>query len=160
MNNLIDHLSQDSLPVELVESFVNWCVWQQSQPAFLMVLRRNKLEQDAQQIQQASSYFELTDMSNRIGLRLKAARTSTGPLGLSTAEAAAFLMSKLARAATEADWDPEGLAFFAVQLCGWAGYAETDFTRPQQKTIAEAGARLAQEQHLRQLWQGYQPPQL
>jgi hypothetical protein len=155
MSELLDHLSRDTLPPELLDSFVNWCVWEQAHPALLTILQKTGLYEQADHLQTAKTFAMLAQISEKAGNDVHEARKSTGPLGLSTAEAASFLVSRMAKAATEAEWDPEGVAFFAAQVCGWAGFAEVGFNDFNRKTIAEQIARQTQEDQLSGLWRQF-----
>lgn len=155
MSELFDHLSRDTLPPALVETFVNWCVFEQARPAMVQVLEKTGLQEHANHLRAATSYTALVAASEAAGHDAHEARKSTGPLGLSTAEAAAFLVSRVARAATEVEWDPEGVAFFAAQVCGWASFAEGGFNDFNRKNDAEQTARNQQEAKLAELWQQY-----
>lgn len=152
MSELLEHLSRDTLPPELLETFVNWCVWEQARPALVAILQKTGLQEHAQNLQEAKTFTALAQISEKAGNEVHEARKSTGPLGLSTAEAASFLVSKMAKAATEAEWDPEGVAFFAAQVCGWAAFAEIGFNDFSRKTLAEQLARQTQEDRLSALW--------
>ena len=83
------------------------------------------------------------------------ARQQTGPLGLSTAEAAAFLAHRLANAALSDPLDAEAISFYAVQIMGWKAFAEADFLDPTKKPGGETKARQQQEERLRELWQAH-----
>lgn len=155
MSELLEHLSRDTLPPELLETFVNWCVWEQAHPALVTILQKTGLHEQAQHLEAARTFATLAQVSEKAGNEVHEARKSTGPLGLSTAEAASFLVSRMARAATEAEWDPEGVAFFAAQVCGWAGFAEVGFVDFNRKTLSEHIARQTQESELAALWQQY-----
>lgn len=155
MSDLLEHLSRDTLPPELLETFVNWCVWEQAQPALLTILQKTGLHDQAQDLQAATTFATLANVSEKAGNDVHEARKSTGPLGLSTAEAASFLVSRMAKAATEAEWDPEGVAFFAAQVCGWAGFAEVGFNDFNRKALAEQIARQTQEDQLSGLWRQF-----
>lgn len=152
MTTLLEHLGRDTLPPAVIDAFVQWCVWQQARPALLTVLNKTSLIEGAQQVETASTYAELQRVTALIGADVHAMRTRTGPLGLSAAEAASFLVSKMAAAATENDWDPEGVAFFAAQMQGWAAFAETNFADPIKKSAAEQQARQQQEAMLNDLY--------
>ena len=152
MTTLLEHLGRDTLPPAVIDAFVRWCVWQQAKPALLTVLKQTGLVEGAQQVETATTYAELQHITATIGSDVHAMRTRTGPLGLSAAEAASFLVSRMAAAATEADWDPEGVAFFAAQMQGWAAFAETNFSDPVRKPAAEQQARQQQEAMLSELY--------
>jgi hypothetical protein len=152
MTTLLEHLGRDTLPPAVIDAFVQWCVWQQARPALLTVLNKTSLIEGAQQVEVASTYAELQRVTALIGADVHAMRTRTGPLGLSAAEAASFLVSKMAAAATETDWDPEGVAFFAAQMQGWAAFAETNFSDPIKKSASEQQARQQQEAMLTELY--------
>jgi hypothetical protein len=152
MGDLLEHLGKDTLPGAVVESFVEWCVWEQAQPALVTILKRTGLPTLVNEIRAARDLQSLASASEKIGNFIHEIRRETGPLGLSTAEAVSFLVSRLALAARKDDWDPEGVAFFAMQAVGWSAFAETSFTNPMQKPEAEKRARIAQETQLRALW--------
>lgn len=155
MSSLLDHLGRDTLPRPLLEAFIHWCVWEQARPAIVEVLQETAMTDLAEQIAAASDLSTLEMLGEHAGNLAHEARRSTGPLGLSTAEAAAFLTSKLARAAQEEHWDPEDVSFFSIQVCGWAGFAQTGFTNPTVKIKAEEAARARQETQLRAMWKQF-----
>jgi hypothetical protein len=152
MTTLLEHLGRDTLPPAVIDAFVQWCVWQQAHPALLTVLRQTNLTEAAEQVEAAKTYAELQRVTALIGADVHAMRTRTGPLGLSAAEASSFLVSKMAAAATESDWDPEGVAFFAAQMQGWAAWAETNFVDAARKPAGEQRARQQQEAMLSELY--------
>lgn len=151
MNNLLDLLNKDTLPKPLVEVFVNWCVLHQARPALATVLHKAGLNELSQEIRAARNLYILSVVSQKAGTHAREGRLNAGPFGLYASEATAFLVSKMARAAREQDWDPEGVSFFAAQVCGWAGFASTRFTDPSKKSRAEKKARSAQEAKIRVL---------
>ena len=155
MTTLLEHLGQDTLPPAVIDAFMRWCVWQQARPALITVLKQTGLDEAVQQVQQveaATTYAELQQVTSTIGADVHAMRTRTGPLGLSAAEATCFLVSRIAAAATEAHWDPEGVAFYASQMRGWAAFAETNFSDPVRKPAGEQQARQQQEATLAELY--------
>jgi hypothetical protein len=152
MNSLLDHLGKDTLPEALLQEFVNWCVWEQASPALVIVLENVQLQELAQSIRETRSLVELESLSAHAVSRIQELRKRTGPLGLSAAEAAAFEINNLAKAAAESHQDAESIAFFAARVCGWAGWAETEFIDPMRKAEAESEARDLQEERLQALW--------
>ena len=152
MTTLLEHLGRDTLPPAVIDAFVRWCVWQQAKPALMTVLKETGLHEAVHQIDEADTYAELQQITATIGADVHAMRTRTGPLGLSAAEAASFLVSRMAAAATEADWGPEGVAFFAAQMHGWAAFAATGFSDVVRKPAAEQQARQQQEAMLSELY--------
>ena len=152
MTTLLEHLGRDTLPPAVIDAFVQWCVWQQARPSLLTVLRQTALLEAVQKVEAAATYAELQHITTAIGADVHAMRTRTGPLGLSAAEATSFLVSKIAVAATESEWDPEGVAFFASQVQGWAAFAESGFTEPMRKPAGEQLARQQQETMLAELF--------
>ncbi len=152
MANLLERLDQDTLPRPMVAAFIEWCIWDQARTALVLVLGKTGLETVADDFDQARDIPALEDLSARAIAAIKAARGRTGPLGISAAEAAVFEFANLLKAASEPDWDPMGAAFFSARVCGWAGWAATDFSQPLQKTEAEQTARRDQEARLQELW--------
>jgi hypothetical protein len=153
MSEWLTRLSGDSLPPEMIEAFVNWCVWEQARPALVFVLERTGLTEHVSQLNEVNTYSALAQTAESAGNDAHEARKRTGPLGLSAAEAASFLVTKIARAATESEWDPEGVAFYAAQVAGWAGFADSGFSNSALKTSRENDARTQQEARLAELWQ-------
>lgn len=159
MSELLAHLSKDTLPTEMVKEFINWCVWQQAKPALVTILEHTGLDEMAAAIVACNGIGALAEISQNSGKLLHDKRPKTGPLGLSTAEAALFLVSRMATAASEKDWDPEGVAFFSAQTCGWAGFAQSSFTDATRKVGAEKAARQQQEDKLTQMIEEYRQKQ-
>lgn len=157
MDGLLEHLEKDTFPKPMVMAFVEWCIWDQARSALVLVLTRTGLEKVAETFQEARDIPTLEALSVQAIDAIKAARGRTGPLGISAAEAAAFEFANLLKAAREPDWDPGGAAFFSARVCGWAGWAATDFSQPLQKTEAEQTARRSQESHLQELWRIFNP---
>lgn len=155
---LLEHLGKDTLPRPLLDQFVNWCAWEQARPSLVVVLKNTGLDSLITDIEGADDLAGLAAITEKAGNTVKEARQKTGPLGLSTAEASAFLVSKLASAAEEPGFDPEAVAFFAAQVCGWSAFAETGFKNPAHKATAEKKARNDQENRLRALWQQFGKP--
>jgi len=152
MANLLEHLDKDTLPAPMVKAFVEWCIWDQARMALVLVLGKTGLQQVADEFERARDLPALEELSARANDAIKAARGRTGPLGISAAEAAVFEFANLLKATGEPDWDPGGAAFFSARVCGWAGWAATDFSQPLQKTEAEHTARRDQEARLQELW--------
>jgi len=155
MSELLLHLSKDTLPLNMVKEFVNWCVWQQAKPALVVILEHTGLEETAAAIVATTDLANLAVISQDSGKSVHNQRPNTGPLGLSTAEATLFLVSRMATAASESDWDPEGVAFFSAQVCGWAGFAQASFSDATRKVGAEQAARQQQEEQLAKLLEKY-----
>lgn len=155
MSELIDNLGKDTYPPVMVEAFVRWCVWEQAHPAIVDILKLTGVDNLAEEIATTQSYKVLENLSEQAGNYAKEIAKRTGPLGISSAEAAAFLMQKLAHAAQEAEFDPEAVSFFTIQVLSWAGFAETLFTDMKKKLIAAEAAKKAQEDKLIELWQQY-----
>lgn len=154
MVDILEHLSKDTLPDVLLHNFVAWCVWEQSRPALLNIVSATGLHHYARDLVQVQDYGKLAAICGRVGQHTAQTRTSN-PLGTSATEAAAFLANKMALAATPADFDPEAVAFFAAQVCGWSGFARSDFKDVTQKLAHEKQARQAQAAHLYTLWAQY-----
>jgi len=156
MSDLLDHLSKDTLPSSLLEDFVRWAVFAQARPALVQILQKTGLDDDSAAVACVSDCAALARASAHAGQQAKQARRRSGPLGLSAAEAAAFLTQKMAQAAEGDEFDPEAVAFFAVQVCGWLGFAQSGFANSLRKHEKEIEARKAQEQKLRALWEAHQ----
>ena len=152
MAELLEHLGKDTLPRQLVNEFVSWCVFEQGHPALLLVLDKTMMTEVASKLRDTTDLATLYELGQQANQLAKQARERTGPLGLSAAEAAANEFTKMIDATSETNWDAEGVAFFASRVCGWAGWAETDFADPMQKAVAEKQAREAQEARLEELW--------
>jgi len=152
-DTLLDHLNRDTMPPHVLESFITWCIWDQARAALLSILEKTGMHGAADELRGADDLARLQAVCLSASHQAHDARRRTGPLGLSTAEAAANLMARLARSASEADFDPESVAFFAAQIVGWAGFAESGFADARRKAQAEQEARQAQEARLRGLWQ-------
>lgn len=155
MSEFLDNLSQEMYPPVMVDHFVRWCVWEQARPALVDVLSATGVTDLAEKISQTSSYTELEKLSEQAGNYAQEIGRRTGPLGISTSEATAFLVQKLARSAQESEWDPEAVSFFTIQVIGWQGFAKTMFTDMREKIAATNSAKEQQEQKLAQLWQQY-----
>ncbi len=151
MSELLQQLSKDIFPPTLIQQFVDWCIWEQARPALLLVLQKVQLEEPAQILAAAQDIDQLLIATEQVAQRIFEARKSTGPLGLSAAEAAAYEMQNMLRAALDEGDDPESVVFFSARVCGWAAWAETGFTNPAQKAIAEATARDKQTHTLEKL---------
>ena len=156
MTDLLDNLSKDVYPPAMIDHFIRWCIWEQARPALVSVLTLTGVTDLADEISKASSYKELERLSEHAGHYAHEIGQRTGPLGISTAEATAFLVQKLARAAQESDWDPEAVSFYTVQVMGWQGFAKTSFTEMKKKMEATEAARVTQEAKLAELWKPYQ----
>lgn len=153
--SLLEHLAKDTLPEPLLREFVQWCALEQAKPALVDLLTVTGFEETARQLATVDTLATLATVSEDAGEQAQEARKRTGPLGLSSAEAAANLTNRLVRAAMGDPFEPDAVAFFAAQVCGWKGFADGNFTDSQQKQTAEAAARVAQEAKLRALWLTY-----
>lgn len=157
MTDLLEHLSKDTLPEALLREFVDWCVWEEARPALEVILTKTGMTNHAGAIRRASDLIELAAASQAAGEDAQEARKNTGPLGLSTAEATAFLAHKMIKAAMNDPLDVEEIAFYMVQLVGWQAFAQSDFLNPMSKPEAEQAARQAQEAKLQELWRIHGP---
>lgn len=155
MTEFIDNLGKDTFPPAMIDHFVRWCVWEQARPALVEVLSVTGVGDLADEIKKTGSYSELEKLSEKAGNYAHEIGQRTGPLGISTAEATAFLSQKLARAAQESDWDPEAVSFFTIQVVSWRGFAETMFTDMKKKIEAADNARDQQEEKLAELWERF-----
>lgn len=155
MSDLLSHLGKDTLPDKLIREFVDWCVWEQARPALVVILQHTGLEEDASKIESVADYESLSIACITAAENAHTARQRTGPLGLSTAEASAFLAQRLAKSVQEEPVDAEDVAFFTIQVCGWRGFAESKFSDHSRKADAEAQARQEQEAQLQNLWKNY-----
>jgi len=156
MSTLLEHLNKETLPADLVAEFVTWCVWQQTQPALVRVLQAAGLHEDAQRVTAAADLDMLDEVLNATNAtRSDIIANDSKPLRISALEATFNLMQRLVEAAHDRGWDPEGVAFFSRQVCGWAGFAETAFTDIRQKEASEQRAQDEQIAHLSLLWQRY-----
>lgn len=155
MSDLLSHLGKDTLPDALIRDFVKWCVWELACPSLVVVLQLTGLKEDAALIDSIDDYEALSAACEAAGRHANAARQSTGPFGLSTTEAAAFLTQRLVKSAAEENIDAEEVAFFTIQVCGWRGFAESTFADYTRKSDAEDTARQEQEEKLAALWKAY-----
>jgi hypothetical protein len=155
MSELLSHLGKDTFPEAMIREFVDWCVWEQARPSLVVILTQTGLEGDASKIEEVTDYESLSVACSNAGKNAHEARQRTGPLGLSTAEATAFLAQRLAKAAQDEHLDAEEVAFFTMQVCGWRGFAESKFADNTRKADTEVEARQAQEAKLQSLWQNY-----
>lgn len=153
MNEILEHLGKDTLPDKLLQDFVAWCVWEQARPALVNIFNEAGLKPYAAELKQIQDYGTLALICGQAGQRAHESRKAN-PVGVSAAEAAAFLANKMARAAEE-DFDPEAVAFFSTQVCGWQGYAHSKFKDAQQKQASEKAARQGQAAYLYTLWEQY-----
>jgi hypothetical protein len=151
LEDLLDHLGRDTLPRRVVNTFIHWCIWAQARPAMAIVLERAGLTDIAVRMRDAGDLAVLTRLGHETNQHIRMLRGQTAPLLLSAAEAAAFEFNNLTNAASEEYWDAEGVAFFAARVCGWASWADTDFTDPTRKAAAERIARKAQVAELERL---------
>jgi len=155
MDDLLNHIGRDTLPSQLVQQFIDWCILEQARPALVTVLDVVGLSEISTRIQNTDPYPRLLALSTYANEQAKQLRehAKTGPLGYSAAEAAAFEFANMLNAADDAQFDAEAVAFFASRVCGWSGWANTQFRNPQEKAIAESTARQQQETYLQELWQ-------
>lgn len=149
MSDILNQLGSDSVPREVLESFMGWCVWQQARPALTLVLAKVGLDELVAAIDATDDLTTLARLSQQANATIKELRGSTGPLLLSAAEAATFEFSSMTAAVGD---DAEGVAFFAARVYGWAGWAAVDFADPAQKTAAETQARQQQASTLERMW--------
>jgi hypothetical protein len=157
--DLLNHLGKDTLPEPLLREFVDWCVWEQARPSLEVILNKTGMTTHATNIARTTDLVEFAAACENTGKDAHEARKNTGPLGLSTAEATAFLAQKMANAAMSDPLDVEAIAFYMVQLVGWKGFAESDFLNPTKKLEAESAARTVQENKLQDLWKVHSPQQ-
>lgn len=155
MSTLLEQLAKDTLPRTMLHDFVLWCIWEQARPALITILERTEQDNIAQRFRSASDLATLKMLGKDAAASIKRAQRPVGPIALSAAKAAAFEYRNLLNCADELDYDPEAAAFFAARVCGWAGWAETNFTQTTRKPQTEHLARQQQEAHLQKLWQQY-----
>jgi hypothetical protein len=152
MDQLREHLKKDTLPPVMVEMFAHWCIWEQARPALALVLQRANLQDIALRIDQATDLYSVARLGKSANAHIRALRASADPLGMSAAEAATFEFANIIKAADEKNLDAEAVAFFAARVCGWAGWAQTDFKDPRHKIAAEKQASARQERYLEKLY--------
>lgn len=155
MSNLLDQLSQDTLPAQMVESFVSWCVMEQARPALASVLEKADQIELASQIRQASTLETLTQLGGDAHKLSKSSDTKELIMANTAIEAAAFEFNNMLEATNEQDIDAESVSFFAARVCGWAGWASQSFGDVSAKSNAEQAAIRSQEKRLETLWQMY-----
>lgn len=151
MVTLIDHLGKDTLPDQIERAFVDWCIWKLATPALLRVLDKAELGALADDLRRAGDLKSLKQAAAALPEKVKRGRDTTRLRGLLATEATVFEYNNMLRAAgdsSEREFDAEAVAFFAVRVCGWAGWALTDFSQPGEKEAAESAAREAQAQQL------------
>jgi hypothetical protein len=151
--SVLEHLGKGTLPYAAETAFVDWCVWEQARLALITVLEKTVLSPVTYDIRTADSLSALTSLGNRIAGEATHAHDPKHPLALSAAKAVVFEFNSLLRAVADPDLDAEEVAFFAARVCGWAGWAATDFSRPDHKILAESKARRQQAAHLQELLQ-------
>lgn len=155
MSDPISLINQDSYPRQVKQDFVKWLIFAQARPALVQILQKTGMNDEADALARVGNLRALHALSERAGQQAHAARKKTGPLGISTAEAASFIMSRMAESAYTPDCDAEEIAFFAVQICGWLGFAQSGFSNPRRKAEREIQAQAAQEQKLETLYTAY-----
>ncbi|MFW5748783.1 MAG: hypothetical protein ACOCYT_04135 [Chloroflexota bacterium] len=151
MGEMLSRLGNDTLPQVVVEMFTHWCIWGQARPALVTVLHRANLNNLAETVMNSHEARAIIQIGSEANTEIKALRVQADPLGMSAAEAATFEFTRMAGAVGNNTIDAETVAFFAARVCGWAGWAATDFTDPNAKRTSEARARDEQEQQLQQL---------
>lgn len=153
MSGFLDHLGRDTLPEPMVTAFVSWCVLEQARPALAAVFAKATMSEISRQLEGATGFERLHQISNKAQQVAKDKRSGTAPMAISAAEAAAFEFNNMMQAATDAEGvDAEAVAFFAARVQGWATWADNDFANPQSKVAAEEDARDIQEHRLQSLW--------
>lgn len=155
MANLLEHLGKDTLPLQMVKEFTRWCVLKQARPALAIVLHKASMTEIATAIEGSDEISALATLSAQANQIAKESRGKTGPLALSAAEATTFEFANMINALSEESLDPEGVSFFSARVCGWAGWAENDFSTVSIKSEAEQTAKNDQEAHLSDLWRKY-----
>lgn len=142
----LEQLGKDLLPKSVEADFVQWCIWQQAQPALVKLLDDTDLAALSNSLQAAKSLSALVSAAAAAAEALRRDYKTDALRGLFAARGAAFEFLNLLKEATEAEPDAEEVAFFAVRVCGWAGWAQTNFSKPDDKQAAETAAR-AQQGH-------------
>lgn len=155
MSDRLTQLNSDALPRVVLEMFAHWCVWEQARPALVTVLQRTNLGESAAAIRDSADLLEVTQHVQAVNGGIRDLRAQADPLGTSAAEGAAFEFTRMIEALDETNLDAEAVAFFAARVCGWSGWAETDFRDPTRKATAEHEARDAQTLRLSQLIAGH-----
>lgn len=151
MVHYLEQLGKDLLPKNVEAAFIDWCIWQQAQPALNRLLVNTDLEVLARQLQAAKSLNGLVSTAASLAEALRRDYKTDTLRGLFAARGAAFEFLNLLKEATEPEPDAEEVAFFAVRVCGWAGWAQTNFSQPEDKQAAEDEARAQQAQKLEAL---------
>lgn len=158
-DNLLKHLENETLPEAIVEAFMTWCIWEQGRAALIHVLETAGLKALAEPFAKAGDFAALVAACTHTVDEVNKIRHKTGALTLSAASTATFEYGNLLKAASDAERDPVETAFFAVRVCGWAGWAAGDYADPAQKTAAEEQARRDQAAYLDMLWKNYNKQQ-
>ena len=155
MSSLLNQLSQDTLPTQMVESFVSWCVMDQARPALALILEKAAETTLAEKIKQATTLKQLIDLSGEAHKISKSGSSKEQIMANSAVEAAAFEFDNMMRATAEHDIDAESVSFFSARVCGWAGWASQNFGDVTAKKNAEQAAIRSQEKRLETLWKMY-----
>lgn len=151
MAQYLEQLGKDLLPKSVEADFVQWCIWEQAQPALIKLMQDTGLAALSKSLQAAKSLSGLLSASAAAAEALRRDYKTDALRGLFAARGAAFEFLNLLKEATETEPDAEEVAFFAVRVCGWAGWAQTNFSRPDDKQAAENEARAQQGQKLEAL---------
>lgn len=147
------HRKDPGYPATVQRDFVTWMILSQARPAFIEILQLTGIDDNVDAIEATTSLLMLAALSQHAVRRARANRRRSGKLGMSTAEAAANLMYRMAQVAQRGDCDPHRIAFFSAQTCGWLGFAQSGFSSSHLKEQYEASARQDQETHLSYLIQ-------
>lgn len=148
MAQYLDQLGKDILPKSIEQAFIEWCIWQQARPALVAVLHDTGIHPLADSINAAKSMHDLVRAGGQLAETLRRDYKTDSLRGLFAARGAAFEFVNMLNTATEAEPDAEAVAFFAVRVCGWRGWAQTGFSKADDKQHAEDAAREAQSQEL------------
>lgn len=147
--------TQRSYPEHVERDFVTWLVLSQARPALIEILKITGLHDEAEALQGTTSYLMIAALSKHTARRARSAKRKTGALGMSSSEAAANLMYRMAQVAQRSDCDPKRIAFFSAQVCAWADFAQSGFSAAEGKDRYQSTALAEQETQLNYIVQAY-----
>ncbi|MBN1964826.1 MAG: hypothetical protein JW910_09275 [Anaerolineae bacterium] len=134
-HTLLDLLGTERLPAEAERRFIDYCIWQQAQPALAEVLQMTELAELASEVTAADTLVALLACTRAAAE--SALRAGLSVLELGTVQGMATEVEQMIAAAGAEEGDAEAVSFHAARLTGWAAWARNSFSTGMFKSSAE-----------------------
>jgi hypothetical protein len=146
-HNLLDMLGTEKLPKEAERRFVEYCIWQQSRPALVQIMKSVKLNTYAAELTRVNTLEALSECMNNAGMSALTTR-DIPVMALAAVQGAVAEAEAMVKSASAQDADAAAISFHAARIVGWASWAINNFSTGMFKSSAEQVAYGEQLQQL------------